>query len=378
MPPLRIASYINPRGTLNPTGAGKHVIQMLRGLADDPDVRLEIIAARDLIGPTRQMPAESGLADVPVRVCPFPARPLHLLWRHVGWPKAEAWAGDAEWLYCPSELFVPVRRLNFASTIHCVNWFDPELPWYGRPETALARRRIERIFRGIFDEAQIILTVSEFLKAGICHLFSVAPERIGIVGNGVEECFFTAGRQAQSIPQLPGEPAYLLAVAQLTERKGAGYYVALADALLRRNSKLRLKIVSGLNGDAQWIAQAGRRENIELLPYLPGEQVAVLMTQSVAVLVLSRYESFGIPAVEAMAAGAPVIAADFAALPEIVGDGGVVVNAANSEEIADLVLDLVSDPARRQALIERGSQRARHFSWRHCVSRLLGLLRSKS
>jgi glycosyltransferase involved in cell wall biosynthesis len=101
-----------------------------------------------------------------------------------------------------------------------------------------------------------------------------------------------------------------------------------------------------------------------------------LMRGAVALLFLSRYETFGIPAVEGMAAGTPVVVSRWAGLPEVVGPAGLVVDADKTDNVTDQVLALAADPAARADWIARGRRRSQDFLWDRCVDQLLAALRA--
>jgi glycosyltransferase involved in cell wall biosynthesis len=291
-----------------------------------------------------------------------------------------------DWVYSPTETFCAARKARTAATIHCVNWFEPELPWHRTPENQAGRRQMEKVFHPIIHRADLIITVSEFAKRRICELFSVVPDRVAVVGNGAEECFFEAGRRADGHWNRPTDDDFLLAICYGIQRKGAHYLIRLADTLARQKSRLKIRIVgAGLAPNetlamaekrhgkepAEFVAQALARPNVELLGYKHKEEVAELMRRSVAFLILGRYETFGIPAIEAMAAGVPVIAARFAALPEVAGGAALLVDAENADEIAQAATDLMTRPVLRERCIKAGLERAQEFTWERCAEKLV-------
>lgn len=370
---MRITACINPRGTLIPTGQGKHAINMLLGLAACSDVSLSLLVSRKQLDGNGRIPNESPLAHLPVRSYALPQKIMHGLWRTVGLPKADRWCPDADWIYCPTENFVSARRPAFASTIHCVDWFEPNLPWYDSQENRAGRRRMAKLYACVFREARVVLTVSEFLKGRLCDLFGIDPARVAVIGNGVEQCFFDAG--ASTGPNPNGDFTNLLAVGALQSRKGAEYLLALGETLARRKSGLRLVVAGGAQGLPAFVARARACPNLEVLPYLPSSELASRMRSSLAVVVLSRSESFGIPAVEAMAAGVPVIASQFMALPEVVGKAGILVEVDRPETIVDVAGTLRADPSLRKRYVKLGLERAQQYTWQACVGRLVDTLR---
>lgn len=386
---VRIAAYITPRGFVNATGQGKHAMNMSRALLARDDVDVTLMACRDQFADRTQLPEGTGLVHAKSRWIPFPARLLHFVWRMCSQPPADLWCSSVDWVYSPTEQFVPARRAKTAATIHCVNWFERDLPWSATTQNQLERRRMERVFSPIIHRADLIVTVSEFLKGRICALFGTSPERIVVVGNGAEECFYQTGRQSQMPQATASDGPFLLAIAYPTQRKGFHYLIQVADALAGQRSDLRIRIAGTGLGPGETLAIVERRwgsdvasllgaalerPNVELLGYMQKEELASLLRKSVAFLILSRYETFGIPVVEAMAAGTPVIAARFAALPEVVGDAGVLVDAGAPGDVARTAMDFAASASLRQQYITAGRKRAAEFTWDKCAARLVAAL----
>jgi glycosyltransferase involved in cell wall biosynthesis len=389
---MRIAAYITPKSFINPTGQAKHAINMVLCLARRPDVELTLLAAKDQLTDDGRIPEGSPLHAMPVCSIPLPARALHFLWRTFNWQPVDRWCGKVDWVYSPTEMYVPARNARIAATIHCVNWFENDLPWSSTAENLQARRRMAKVFRPIIRYADLICTVSEFLKGRICELFQVDANRVTVVGNGVERCFFGDGQDKAAPLPPPPEQSYLLAVAPPHLRKGFNYLIQLADELAKRKSGIKLKVAGAsfppnMTTDAvrrRWSEEVASlweqslaRPNIELLGYEGSETLVHLMRQSVALLILSRYETFGIPALEAMAAGTPVIASRFAALPEVVGEAGILVDATQPAEILTALLSLHNVKTREQHR-QLGFRRAQQFTWEACASRLLASMNRRS
>ncbi len=217
-------------------------------------------------------------------------------------------------------------------------------------------------WRTLLRRADVVLTVSQFLKRRIVELLGADERKIEVVGNGVENAYFDAANLAPVVSERP----YLLIIGGLTQRKGAPQVLALARELAARKIDLEIKVVG--KSEERYAGPAKELPSIKPLGMLGLDRLPALVRGSVAVVVLSRYETFGIPAIEAMAGGAPLIAAHYAALPEVTGDGGLIFDPAKTAEIADCCNQLLRDDSLRQSTIEKGAaDAAEMFRWEHCV-----------
>jgi glycosyltransferase involved in cell wall biosynthesis len=369
---MKISAYIHPaRTAISPTGAGKHMIHMVLGLNKTPEVNVRLLASRrDIVD--GHIDLRSPLANLPVDGHPLPRAWMEPVWYFTDHPKADRWVNHPDWIYCPAEGYVPAKHSKTAATIHCVNWFDPDLPWYGADATKGARRRIFPRWNAILQRCDLVLTVSEFLKKRIVELFNADAAKIAVVGNGVEDEFFATGKLTDVLPS-PEDP-YIIVVGGLTQRKGAEYVFALATALANRMPKNQIRVAGG--SEPQYAEQSRAYSNIVHIGYQGVDTLPLLMRKSIAAMFLSRYETFGIPAVEAMAAGTPSIVSSFAALPEVVGDAGLVMDVTQPEAIAEIIARLYEDQPHRADYVAKGLVRAQHFHWSASVAKLLDALKT--
>jgi glycosyltransferase involved in cell wall biosynthesis len=177
----------------------------------------------------------------------------------------------------------------------------------------------------------------------------------------------------------PEPPEHLLFVGGTDPHKNLGLIVAML-ALPGANVLPPLLLAGPVAGDptvAAAIGQAGG-ERVRCVPAPDDEALARLYRRSLATLVPSRNEGFGLPVLEAMACGAPVLAARAGALPEVAGGAALLLDPDRPEAWRDVLLELHRDPQRRVALGRAGLERARAFSWRRTAEELVGMYREAS
>jgi glycosyltransferase involved in cell wall biosynthesis len=224
--------------------------------------------------------------------------------------------------------------------------------------------------------ARGLITVSEFTKGELVRRLELSPERIWAVPNGVDHDVF------QPRDERPLDEPYVVFVGREQPRKHLGV-VLRAFAKLKLDSRFaRLKLVK--IGGASDVGEAHRANTLGLLRALRLDEDDVVFTEWIAppevaayvsgaeCLVLpSAYEGFGLPPLEAMACGCPVVVSNTTALPEVVGDAGLLVDPDDPAEVADAIETLITDRPRRDELRERGLARAAEFSWERTATETL-------
>lgn len=365
----KISAYIRPLAMMNPTGVGKHQINMISELLKRGDVDLELLVPmRDLAKSV--MPGD--LADVKARLIPWTARTVERLWSFVGWPSLVHECAGSDWLYAPFEAMPPVGGVvPRAVTVHQVMWFDKDMPWYD--EWARIRRAQKRLFLRMARECEVILCVSETLKSQFLEAYPCAEGRVHVVWNGADQVFFDMGER-----QRVERDAYALVIGPLTARKGAPLLFEVADRLARIATEVRIIAVGGKCSSEDMLIAAGRRRNLELREYMPSSAIADLMERASALIQVSPTETFGIPCVEAMAAGVPVIGIKAMATEEVVGDAGILLDPSDVQGLCEAAVNVCSDVGMRTDLTDRGRRRAELYRWSKCADMLVRVLKEKT
>ena len=365
---MHIARYYQRVRLWNPTGVGKHIGNMTSRLSQALGGLQHIHASDDYMAAQKLDVPDVSVPDTLCRL-PAPRRVLEAGWMLAGWPPVERWSGESDWVYCPAEYYVAARRSRLAVTIHCDNWFNEELPWYRNRDTVQTRRRRRRLYATIAEKADMVFCVSEFLRERMVNHFNVAEARTAVVGNGVEEAFFEPQPVCHAVAdRIAGRP-YVCIIGGVTRRKGGDATVAIMKRAAEARKDMLFVVVG--SSEAQFQGELSNLPNVFQTGYLGvSDGLTGLVADAVAVLFLSRYETFGIPAIEAMAAGTVPIVSAYGALPEVVGKEGVIVRETQYCDVVDILCGMSTNPPdsrHRDAL----RTRARDFTWDKCAERVL-------
>ncbi len=374
---IRVFADLRFTTSETPTGVGKHIYQMARGLTDTPGNEVSLLAASDQAG-------NPGVLDfLPVTRMPLHWKAASALWAVGSRPYADRWCGDADWVYCPKNDWLPLRTKRLAVTIHGAHELDPDVQRPAHPLLWAYRLRSRVQYRKICRRADVVFTVSEFLRQQVIDWFHASPEKVVVVGNGVEQVYFDAGedrkacssgfssdvsQRGTSYLQTVARP-YLLTLGGLNHLDGGDRILAVADELARSKSSIRI-LVAGNQHDSALRMAIRDHTNVELLGYLPAARLAPLLSNALALFHPTRYETFGMGAVEAMASGTVVITCRNTAVPEIVGAAGIYVDPEDPGEVASALQSLLGDPELRKTHLVRGRERAANYTWKACVTRL--------
>jgi glycosyltransferase involved in cell wall biosynthesis len=240
-------------------------------------------------------------------------------------------------------------------TIHDIS-FERHPEFFSR--RSLLRDRV--LIRDAARRANRVITVSETSRRDLIELWRVPPERVVAIYNGVDE-IFGPGPDAPEEDSL--DPLRVLAVGTLQPRKNLGRLLD-AVAIVARNRRVLLRVVGPDGYQAQAIrARLAGRAEVEVLGYVDRAALADEYRHAHLLAYPSLYEGFGLPVLEAMASGTPVVTTTGGSLPEVAGDAALIVDPLDISAFATAIERVADDGALRAELRSRGLARARAFSW---------------
>ena len=256
-------------------------------------------------------------------------------------------------------------------TVHDLSWIR-----YPHMHPAERVQAMEQRFEGGLRRATRVITDSQFVKQELIDVFGIAPEKIHPVALGADERFApkTPEQTQQTLCQHQLQHgSYFLAVGTLEPRKNL--QLAL-NAFMAMPRLLRERYPLVLVGMTGWHASPLQAQlapllaagEVKQLGYLAPDELANIMAAACALIYPSIYEGFGLPPLEAMACGVPVIASNVSSIPEVVGDTGILLDPQDTAGLTEAMTTLASAPEVRANLSVRAYQRSQNFSWDQCAN----------
>lgn len=313
----------------------------------------------------------------PMRQLPMPARPLQGLWSKVDFPPLEFFVGKFDVVHGSNFVVPPTMRAKRVVTVHDLT---PLLfPHAADPSTLVFPKLIQRAMNG----GAFVHTPSEYIAMQVREHFNVRPERVHAVYHGGPEWRDITERpiwNLQSEFQLKtavGNDPFLLGLGTIEPRKDFVTLVRAFEEVASEYADLKLVIAGQPGWGANELDEVVRKSIVSDRIIRPGyvsRDIRRWLLENASVFVYSSlYEGFGLPPIEAMQLGTPVIATKAGSLPEVLANAAILNDIGDSVGIANSIRNLLADDFLRSGLIELGYERASFFSWENCASGLFSI-----
>jgi glycosyltransferase involved in cell wall biosynthesis len=223
--------------------------------------------------------------------------------------------------------------------------------------------------RGAVRRAARIVTCSEHVRGEVVELLGVDPGRVVVTPLGVHERFRPAPPDEHALARLGVRRPYLLAVATVSPRKNLAAVVRAYSRIAADHPGLGLVIAGATGWRTEETDRAIRAapSGVVTTGFVADEDLVALYNGAACLVFPSLEEGFGLPPLEAMACGTPVVASNTTSIPEVVGDAGLLVHPGDEEAIELAVRRVLEDGGLAEELRKRGLERARGFSWEACA-----------
>jgi glycosyltransferase involved in cell wall biosynthesis len=287
----------------------------------------------------------------------------------------------------PDLVHIPLNRVPlFMASPYVVTIHDMANLFYGEEETSKLRMQLRQYrFRRGLQRARRVIAVSDATRRDVETHMNIPPGRIRRVYNAPDPGFLARSAEPEErlriMERYQVNYPFLLYAGNIRRHKNVPRLVE-AFAVLREQlaaypeyRELRLVIIGDTISQFPAVRQAVVKSKMEhvvrFLGFVPFETLRCFYEMAAAFVFPSRYEGFGLPPLEAMACGTPVVTSNVSSLPEVVGDAAVLVNPENVFDIARGVRDVLLDAGLREDLVRRGKEQARRFSWERTARQVL-------
>lgn len=259
--------------------------------------------------------------------------------------------------WCPCPAVMSIMDLSY---IHFPEMFKKRDLWQLRKWTASSVKKAKRI-----------LTISQFSQNAIIDYYHLNPKKVVVAYPGLK---MTKNKKKVDLRKYNVEGDFLLYVGTLQPRKNLNKLIEAFSRLSNQDLKL---VVVGKKG---WlykeifekVKKLNLTKKVIFTGFVPDEDLPAFYQKAQCFVLISLYEGFGLPALEAMHYGCPVVVSNVSSLPEVVGEAGILVDPNKTEEIANGIEKAIEN---REELIEKGYQQAKKFSWEKCAKETLKVLK---
>ncbi len=369
-------------------GIGRYVRELVTALTQvesEFDYRLFVAAGvrpPDRLPDVSAPPFGDSAAQWQLRSTRLTRRWLERLWYRLRLPlPVETWTGRVDLFHAPDFVLPPTRpQTRTLVTIYDLSFVRlPDITMTGM--TRYLNRWVPHSVR----QANHVIAISESTRQDLIELYHTPPAKISVLYPGLTPQFKpsspqnapaaieTTLRQTYGLGQSP----FILSVGTVQPRKNYQRLIQAFAELVDEPSELLLVIVGGAGWQAepiyQTVEQLGLSQRVRFLGYVSDAELSQLYRMAQVFAYPSLYEGFGLPALEALACGTPVVAANTTALPEVVGQAGLLVDPLDVAALRDALQRLLTDESLRQTLIARGYVQADKFSWTRTAQELVRL-----
>ncbi len=299
------------------------------------------------------------------------------VWEQITLPRA-AKKYNLDILHCTSNTAPIYCDIPLILTLHDIIFLEPRdknnkslyqnMGW-------LYRRKV---VPKILDKCRRIITVSNFEKQNIINKLNIPEKRMAMIYNGYNEWFTTFRDVADIYKSYIDKPGYFFFLGNTDPKKNTERTLIAYSKYLEKSNVKRKLLMADLDKEyLNGIIERNHIENIRNQIVMPGyivnSDLPYIYNRAFAFLYTSLRESFGIPLLEAMACGTPVITSNTSSMPEIAGTDAILINPESSDEIAEKMIQLENNELYYNAQKEIGLKRAEMFSWKKTAEQLLSL-----
>jgi len=275
-------------------------------------------------------------------------------------------------LIMPKKSVVTIHDIGFEKHPELYSWKDI---WYHKWAIYWAKKKASKI-----------ITISEYSKNDLIEKYKIDPEKIKVIHLGYDNDLYKLvddqGKILSVLNKYVISRPYLLFIGRLEQKKNVLGLIEAFNILKKLGEYKDLKLVLvgrpgyKFGSIEEKIKEYGLENSVLVLGWVPQKDLAYLLNGAEAFVLPSFFEGFGLPILEAMACGTPVLASNRASIPEVAGGAAELFDPKNTEDMVNSIKKVLSNKEHKEELIEKGLERVKNFSWQKCSRETLKVLKS--
>ena len=378
---MKIAIDISPFATPKRTGISNFTFNFCKNLPKI-DKENEYILFTNSYGYFRSLKEniESiGIGKSPnisTQISRVPRTFLELMWKYIHIPSVEYLMHEKiDIFHITGVINPPLRSAKLIATIYDLislkfpNFFEKKLI-----------KHFNYYFKSVIPKSDVIITISNSTKEDILEYFNIPENKVEVVVPGFDNELYRQIQDKNMIDKVKAkygiDKKYILFVGTLEPRKNLVKLIKAFSILPEYLKSDYLLVICGRKGwffeeIFETVKELKLEEKVVFTGYIPDEDIPLLMNGAEIFVYPSLYEGFGLPPLEAMACGTPVISSKVSSLPEVIGDAGILINPNDVEELSNAILRVLINNELRAQLSEKGLKQASKFSWKRTTSKIV-------
>lgn len=365
-------------------GAGRYILNLIRNLLKVDKKNSYILTGRyirndctdNYIKIVDNLKKELNDGRIELKIFNVSRKNLNI-WDRVKFPPLELAGFKADILHCPDFLIPPALNRNIILTIHDLAFIrhpDFNFEWFIKKYTREVRQNIRK--------AKMVIADSLSTKNDIIKFFNTDPEKVEVIYLAADRIFRKLSENEIDtgiLRKYKINKKYILSVGTIEPRKNFDALIRAFNRIKQESAGAGYKLV--ITGRTGWKSEATYaeresspfKEDILFTGRVPDEDLVQLYNQAELFVYPSLFEGFGLPPLEAMSCGIPVIALDTSSLKEVIGDGGILVEAGNEQALENEILNVIKNNTLKEMLKEKSLIQAGKFSWEDTAQKTIEL-----
>jgi len=364
------------------SGVGEYALELLKNIFEIDEINEYILFSNSFRQKNNPHYWIKKYPNVKLKKFRYPNKVLNLFFWYFRWPKIDKLIGGVDLFFAPNINFISVsRNCPLVATFHDLSF--ERYPYFFSAKTQLWHFYFVNP-RKIAVNSRKIIAVSESTKKDLAELYRIDNNRAEIIYHGVSPGYRVISRNDPELLEVQKKYAlphkFILYLGNIEPRKNIKSLVQSFCQLRRKNPELqKYKLVfageiSSLCHDImQKSSKPAYRDAIDFVGYLDKEDKPYIYNLASIFVYPSFFEGFGLPVLEAMACGTPVITSNISSLPEVVGKAAIIVDPNRPDEISAAMETILEDEKIYNCYRERGLRQAKKFSWKKCAEETAGL-----